>query len=82
MEDLNRRKSEVISFFTGVEFAAANFKGFSEYVSRKGGGIVIDSSIERCGATCANSLAGKNNCSVINNNIRCDIRTVKSIRSG
>ena len=79
---VNRKKDEVISFFTGVEFEETNFVCFSEYVSWKGGGVMIDSSIERCSAACANSLPKNNNCAVKTYRKQCYIMTVKTIRSG
>lgn len=78
----NRRKGDLISYFTGVEFVEATFVGFSEYNSWKGGGIGIDSSIERCSAACANSQPKKNNCRILTYKKKCYIRTKKSIRSG
>lgn len=76
----DRRKGELISYFTGVEIADAKFVG--EYVSWRGGGIVIDSSIERCSAACANSRRGKQNCRIKTYDKKCYIMTKKSVRSG
>ncbi len=76
----DRMKNELISYFTGVEIADAKFVG--EYVSWRGGGVVIDSSIERCSAACANSRRGGQNCCIKTYDKKCYIMTMKPIRSG
>lgn len=89
----DRVKGEIISYFTGVETASAGFTGLSEYVAWRGGGINIDSSIERCSAACANTADSakvakaarpvvKNNCVMVTYRQKCYIKTKEIISSG
>jgi hypothetical protein len=78
----DRGSDEVVAYFTGVEVERATFVGSSEYHSNKGGGISIDSSIERCSAACANSLLSGKNSTIVTYRKQCYIKTIKPIRSG
>ena len=78
----DRGSDEVVAYFTGVEVERATFVGSSEYHSNKGGGISIDSSIERCSAACANSLLSEKNSTIITFGKQCYIKTIKPIRGG
>lgn len=78
----DRGSEEIVAYFTGVEVERAIFVGSSEYHSNKGGGISIDSSIERCSAACANSLLSKKNCRIITYRKQCYIKTIKPISGG
>ena len=76
-------KGETVSYFTGVESERVKFRGPTEYVAWRGGGFIIDSSIERCSAACANAQQqGNNNCRMITYKQRCYIKTKSPIRSG
>lgn len=80
----DRAKGEFISNFTGVEREFARFRGLSEFVAWRGVGFIIDSSIERCSAACANSATNtlfRNNCSIITYG-GCYIKTSKAVRKG
>jgi hypothetical protein len=78
----DRGCDEVVAYFTGIEVERAIFVGSSEYHSNKGGGISIDSSIERCSAACANSLLSMKNSTIITYRKQCYIKTIKPIRVG
>jgi hypothetical protein len=78
----DRGDGEILAYFTGVEVKGAGFLGCSEYTSNKGGGIYIDSSIERCSAACANSLLSKKNSTIITYRKQCYIKTIKPIHAG
>ena len=81
----DRVNDEFISKFTGVELSEVGFTGPTEYVSWRGRGFIIDSSIERCSAACANSAAKthlSNNCRIITYGGECYIMTTKTLRSG
>lgn len=76
----DRVKNELICYFSGTEIIG-EIEGSSEYISWRGGGVYIDSSIERCSAACANA-SRKNNCSIKLYRKKCCIRTKKSLRNG
>jgi hypothetical protein len=78
----DRKTNEFICNFTGTEINRENFTGCSEYLSWKGGGIFINSSIERCSAACANSLRSNNNCSLKLYKKQCCIRAKKPLSRG
>ena len=81
----DRGEDEFISRFTGNEVAEVGFTGPSEYLSWRGRGFMIDSSIERCSAACANSAANtylSNNCCIKTYGGQCYIKTTKAVRSG
>lgn len=89
----DRGKGETISYFTGVETESVGFTGLSEYVAWRGGGFIIDSSIERCSAACANTADAanavktvkrpvKNNCDIITYRRKCYIKTKEIISRG
>ena len=75
-------REEIVAYFAGVEVERDIFVGSTEYHSNKGGGIAIDSSIERCSAACANSLLSKKNCRIITYRKKCYIKTIKPICGG
>ena len=77
----DRIKNDLISYFTGTEIIG-EIEGSSEYISWRGGGVYIDSSIERCSAACANSSDSNNNCSIKLYRKQCCIRANKPLRSG